>query len=70
MAKHLTWREIRNYLNSLDYNELDKTASVFLDDMTYMIDDGGTAGMWPISFIGKAWNELTVVIDEDYWKES
>lgn len=52
MTNHLTWRDVRNYLNELDDKALDETACVWLNDMVWMIDECGTAGLWPIDFIG------------------
>lgn len=64
MTKHLTWREIRDQLNELDDSELDKTACVWLNDMVWMIDEGGTAGCWPISGTGWAMDHMAVFIDD------
>ena len=64
MGKHLTWRDVRDHLNELDDNELDKTACVWLNDMVWMIDYGGTAGVWPISGIGWSTGNKVVFIDD------
>lgn len=64
MNKHLTWRDIRDRLNKLDENELNKTAYVWLNDMAWMIDEGGTAGCWPISNTGWAFDSMAIFIDD------
>ena len=61
--KHLTWRDIRDYLNGFDEDKLNETATVWLDDMVWMMDYGGTAGDYPISNI----NEASIFIDDGYW---
>lgn len=70
MTNHMTWNEIRNYLNGLDEETLNETACVWLDDMVWMIDECGTAGLWPIDFIGtSAINDRPIITidctDED-----
>lgn len=64
MSNHLTWRDIRDRLNKLDECELDKTAYVWLNDMVWMIDEGGTAGCWPISSTGWSMDGLAIFIDD------
>ena len=51
MKKHLTWRDVRDRLNELDEKDLDNEAFVWLDDMVWMIDAGGTAGNYPITSV-------------------
>lgn len=61
MPNYMTWREIRNRINEMDESKLDEVATVSLDDMVWMMDEGGTAGSYPVTSINDG-----IVIDEYY----
>lgn len=58
---NMTWRDIRNHINTMDESKLDEIATVSLDDMVWMIEEGGTAGDYPINGVGDSF-----YIDEYY----
>jgi hypothetical protein len=63
--KHLTWRDVRDRLNELDEKDLNSEAFVWLNDMVWMIDAGGTADYYPITDVSA--NCICIDDGSDEW---
>ena len=67
---HMTWRDLRNAIDSLGDDRLDMTACVALDDLHYM--EYGTAGFWPIDGLAEWFGGLlgvTIDVEEEDYDE-